>query len=146
MPHPLSNDLRVRVVAFVEAGGSRNEAAAHFATSVSFAVNLMKLWRQTGSVEPRPSGGFRHGKIGPHKDFILAVVAEKSDITMPELAKKLAEEKGVKVDPSRLSNFLIGCGFSYKKNAAGKRTRQARGGQGTPRVERRPPAHHARSA
>jgi transposase len=109
-------------------------------------VNLMKLWRETGSVEPRPAGGFRHGKIGPHKDFILAVVAEQSDITMPELAKKLGEEKGVKVDPSRLSNFLIGCGFSYKKNAAGKRTRQARGGQGAPRVERRPPAHHARSA
>lgn len=80
----------------------------------------MKLWRETGSVEPRPAGGFRHGKIGPHKDFILAVVAEKSDITMPELAKKLAEEKGVKVDPSRLSNFLIGCGFSYKKKRCGQ--------------------------
>ena len=43
MPHPLSNDLRERVVAFIEAGHSRHEAAAHFDTSVSFAVNLMKL-------------------------------------------------------------------------------------------------------
>ncbi len=31
--------------------------------SVSFAVNLMKLWQETGSVEPRPRGGFRHGKL-----------------------------------------------------------------------------------
>lgn len=91
MPHPLSNDLRERVVAFVEAGHSRNEAAAHFGTSVSFAVNLMKLWRETGSVDPRPRGGFRHGKLGPHKDFILAAVAANSDITMPELAEKLAK-------------------------------------------------------
>ena len=28
MPHPLSNDLRERVVAFIEAGHSRHEAAA----------------------------------------------------------------------------------------------------------------------
>lgn len=125
MPHPLSNDLRERVVAFVEAGHSRNEAAAHFGTSVSFAVNLMKLWRETGSVEPRPRGGFRHSKLGPHKDFILATVAAKSDITMPELAQQLAKAKGVKADPSNLSKFLIASGLSFKKNPSGKRTRQA---------------------
>lgn len=125
MPHPLSNDLRERVVAFVEAGHSRNEAAAHFGTSVSFAVNLMKLWRETGSVDPRPRGGFRHGKLGPHKDFILAAVAANSDITMPELAEKLAKAKGVKADPSNLSKFLIASGLSFKKNSSGKRTRQA---------------------
>ena len=125
MPHPLSTDLRRRLVAFVEAGHSRHEAAARFKTSVSFAVNLMTLWRETGSIKLRARGGFRHGKLGPHKDFILALVATRSDITMPELAEKLVKAKGVKVDPSTLSKFLIGCGFSFKKNPSGKRTRQA---------------------
>lgn len=125
MPHPLSNDLRERVIAFVEAGHSRHAAAAHFNTSVSFAVNLMKLWRTAGSVEPRPRGGFRHGKLGPHRDFILAAVTARSDITMPELAEALAKAKNVKVDPSTLSKFLIACGFSFKKNSSGIRTRQA---------------------
>lgn len=125
MPHPLSNDLRERVVAFVEAGHSRHEAAARFGTSVSFAVNLMKLWRETGSVEPRPRGGFRHGKLRPHKDFILAAVTARGDITMPELAAVLEGARSIKVDPSRLSNFLIACGFSFKKNPSGKRTRPA---------------------
>lgn len=46
MPHPLSNDLRERVVSYIEAGHSCHEAAARFDTSVSFAVNLMKLWRE----------------------------------------------------------------------------------------------------
>lgn len=119
MPHPLSRDLRERVVAFVEAGHSRNEATAHFGTLVSFAVNLMKLWRETGGVEPRPRGGFRHGKLGPHKDFILAAVAANSDITMPELAEELAKAKGVKADPSNLSKFLIALGFSFKKKPFG---------------------------
>ena len=125
MPHPLSNDLRERVVAFVEAGNSRHEAADHFGTSVSFVVNLMTLWCETGGVEPRPRGGFRHGKIGPHKDFVLATVAAHNDITMPELAAVLARARSIKVDPSRLSNFLIACGFSFKKNPSGKRTRPA---------------------
>jgi transposase len=125
MPHPLSNDLRERVIAFVEAGHSRHAAAAHFNTSVSFAVNLMKLWRTTGSVESRPRGGFRHGKLGSHRNFILAAVTARSDITMPELAEALEKAKNVKVDPSTLSKFLIACGFSFKKNSSGIRTRQA---------------------
>jgi transposase len=125
MPHPLSNDLRSRVVAYVEAGHSRHEAAAHFATSVSFVVNLMRLWRETGRVDPRPRGGFRHGKLAPHRDFILAAVAARNDITMPELAEELVKAIGVKADPSTLSKFLIACGLSFKKNSSGKRTRQA---------------------
>ena len=125
MPHPLSNDLRERVVAYVEAGHSCHEAASHFNTSVSFAVNLMRRWRETGRVDPKPRGGFRHGKLAPHRDFILAAVAARHDITMPELAEALAEAKGVTVDPSSLSKFLIGCGLSFKKNPAGQRTRQA---------------------
>ena len=132
MPHPLSNDLRERVVAFVEAGHSCHQAAAHFGTSVSFAVNLMRRWRETGRVDPRPRGGFRHGKVFNKsglviisRDFIIAIVAERSDITMPELAQELSNARGVRVDPSTLSKFLIACGLSFKKNAAGQRARQA---------------------
>jgi transposase len=125
MPQPFSNDLRERVVAYVEAGHSCHEAAAHFDTSVSFAVNLMRRWRESGRVDPRPRGGFRHGKLAPHRDFILAVVAARHDITMPELAEELAKAKGMAADPSNLSKFLIACGLSFKKNSTGKRTRQA---------------------
>ena len=125
MPHPLSNDLRERVVAYIEAGHSCHEAAAHFDTSVSFAVNLMRRWRETGRIDPRPRGGFRHGKLAPHRDFILAAVAARNDITMPELAEALAEARGVTADPSNFSKLLIACGLSFKKNPAGQRTRQA---------------------
>lgn len=125
MPHPISIDLRLRVVEFIKEGHSRNEAAARFKTSVSFAVNLMNLWKETGSVEPRPRGGYRHGKAASHRAFILAAVAERPDITMPELADELLRTKDVKIDPSNLSKFLIGCGLSFKKNSEGFRARQA---------------------
>ena len=125
MPHPLSRDLRDRVVAFVEAGNSSNEAARHFNTSVSFAVNLMTLYRATGSVEPRPVGGKRHGKLDVAEAFLRAFVARKPDVTMPELVAALIEEKGILVAPQSLSRWLIKKGFSFKKNSAGKRARQA---------------------
>lgn len=125
MPHPLSQDLRKRVVAFVESGNSCNEAARHFNTSVSFAVNLMALYRATGSVKPRRVGGKRHGKLDVAESFLGAFVACKPDVTMPELVAALIEEKGILVAPQSLSRWLIKKGFSFKKNSAGKRARQA---------------------
>jgi transposase len=50
-------------------------------------------------------------------------VEENGDITMPELAAKLAAEHGVVAHPASLSKFLIKQGFSVKKNAAGIRGR-----------------------
>jgi transposase len=93
MPQPLSNDLRLRVVEFVEEGHSRREAALRFKMAASSAVNVVTLWKDTGSVDPRPRGGFRHGKLKPHKEFILGIVGKQSDITMPELAQVLLSEK-----------------------------------------------------
>lgn len=125
MPQPLSNDLRLRLVAYVEEGYSRREAAERLKVAASSAVNVVRRWKEAGSVEPRPRGGFRHGKLKPHRDFILAVVSKRPDITMPELAAELLAAKGVAIDPSNLSKFLIAQGLSFKKNSAGQRTRQA---------------------
>jgi transposase len=113
MPHALSNDLRERVVEYVEDGKSRREAARRLKVASSTAVRVVKTFRETGSFAPKPRGGYRHGKLPP------------PDITMPELAAVLLQEKTVTVAPATVSRFLIGCGLSFKKNTAGKRTRQA---------------------
>jgi transposase len=52
MPIPLSNVLRERFVAFVEAGHWRRAAAAHFRVSASFVVNLMIV----GTLKKVPAG------------------------------------------------------------------------------------------
>ena len=126
MPKPLSNDLRERVVAFVEAGHSRRAAAAHFRVSPSFVINLMTLFHETGGVAARPRGGRRYAKLDPHRAFILERVGEKNDITMPELACELAAATGTRADPSSLSRWLIRNGYRFKKNPAGQRARPAR--------------------
>lgn len=143
MPRAYSLDLRERVVRFVNAGHSCRAAAAHFAVSVSFVVNLMKTWRTTGSLVPKPVGGRRHAKLEPHRGFLLARVSEQHDITMPELAAELATATGVQVAPASLCRWFIRNGYRFKKNSAGQRTRSSRRQKGARPMDQQAPAKDA---
>jgi transposase len=125
MGKPYSVDLRKRIIGFVEGGRSRRDAADHFEVSASCAIKLMDRWNQTGSAAPGKRGG-SIGKLTPHKDFLLARVKEKADITMPELAAVLKAETSTEAAPASLSRFLIRHGQRFKKNIAGKRTKPPR--------------------
>src|SRR5208283_3625485 len=115
MPKAYSLDLRECVACFVDSGRSRHAAAAHFKVSVSFVVNLMKAYRMTGRLTPKPGGGRRHAKLDPHRAFLLARVAEKDDITMPELAAELVAATATRADPASISRWLIRNGYRFKK-------------------------------
>ena len=143
MPKPYSLDLRERVAGFVDAGHSRHAAAAHFGVSVSFVVKLMRALGVSGRLDPKPSGGRRHAKLEPHRAFLLARVAEKEDITMPELAGALQAATGTTADPASLSRWLIRNGYRFKKNAAGERARSPRDPRGTRRLAGKASAAHA---
>ncbi len=135
MPKPYSLDLRERVVRYVEAGRSRCAAAAHFRVSPSFVIDLMTAFRERGSVTPKVLGGLRHSKLDPHRVFILRRVAEKDDISMPELAGELHAASGAKADPASLSRWLIRNGLSFKKSLQASRMRSARRAPGARGVE-----------
>jgi transposase len=143
MPQAYSLDLRERVAHFVEGGRSRHAAAALFSVSVSFVVRLMKSFRATGRLAPKPSGGRRHAKLDPHRAFLLGRIAEKADMTMPELAAELATATGTKADPASLSRWLIRNGYRFKKNSAGKRARSSRHQSGARGMDHRTPAANA---
>ncbi len=143
MPKAYSLDLRERVARFVEDGRSCHAAAAHFGVSVSFVVRLMKAFRTTGSLAPKPSGGRRHAKLDPHKAFLLSRIEEKADITMPELAAELAASTGTRADPASLSRFLIRNGYRFKKNTFGERARSPRHQSGARGMDHHPAAANA---
>jgi transposase len=125
MPKALSLDLRRRIVRFVANGPSRREAASHFEVTPSCAIKLVAAHARTGSYAPKPGGGWRYSKLDPHRAFLERQIAERPDITMPELAAEMAA-LGVKIAPASLSRWLIRHGFRYKKNAAGIGTRSPR--------------------
>lgn len=86
-------------------------------------MKLLKLWHETGSVTPRPVGGRRHAKLAPYLDYLIQEVEAQPDVTMPELARRLASEHGVTAAPASLSRVLCQAGFTYKKSASGSGAR-----------------------
>jgi transposase len=147
MIHCYSLDLRVRIIAFVEAGHSRRAAARHFGVSDSCAIKLLQRQSQSGSPAParqgRPPGT---GKLAPYAAFLIGTVEAKPDLTMPDLAALLMSKHGVHADPATLSRLLCRRGFTDQKTAAGFGMRTPRRAGGAPRLDGTPPAPHAPAA
>jgi transposase len=89
-----SQDLRKRVVDAVERGdGSLRQVARRFLVSVSFVTRLLRHYRTTGSLEPKPHGGGRPPALRPaHLKRLAALVGKKPDATLEELRHSLGVE------------------------------------------------------
>lgn len=92
MGRSYSSDLRERVADEVSASQSRRAAARRFGVSASTGIRIAKRKELTGSVEParigRPAGS---GKLTLYATDLIGWLETDDDITMPELAAKLAE-------------------------------------------------------
>lgn len=109
-----SNDLRERVVAYVQTGHSRRAAGQYFNVSASFVVKLMQRYDKTGSVDPAPRGQLADkSKLSPYHDFLAGCVETAPDITLRELAERLQAEHGVTAALESMSRILKYLGFTY---------------------------------
>jgi transposase len=116
MTKPLSDDLRERLVAAVEGGQSRRAAAERFGIAPSTAVKWMNRWRLEGHVKPRPMGGDRHShRIEAYAEVILALIDEKPDATLAEIAAHLDEACGVQFSETAIWRLLKRHGLTFKK-------------------------------
>lgn len=86
-----STDLRQRIVSAVERhDGSIRQIARRFQVDPSFITKLMKRFRQTGSLEPKPHGGGRSPAFDQDDlERLRQRVAERPDATLQELRQFL---------------------------------------------------------
>ena len=96
MARAYSLDLRERVVASAAAGASCRAVAATFKVSVASVVKWSQRFRATGSAAAPKVGGRRPYALQGNRDWLLARLAEKPDITLRALAAELAD-RGIKV-------------------------------------------------
>ncbi len=116
MTAALSEDLRWRVVRAIEGGLSTRAAARRFGVGQSTSGRWYRLWRQTGSVTPARQGNPGGSRLDAHTAFLLGLIeAGGKDITLSEMAMRLAKERGELVDPSTIHNWLRRRGITYKK-------------------------------
>jgi transposase len=110
-----SVDLRVRVIQAIEEGLSTRQAAVRFSIGIATAGAWHRLWRKTGDVTPGRLGNPGGSKLDSHEDFILGLIAVQKDIALHEIAQKLAESYGLRVQPSTIWYFLDRRSITFKK-------------------------------
>jgi len=115
MTKPLSLDLRERVVAAVDGGMSRRQAAERFGVGIASAIRWCQRARETGTPEPAPQGGDRRShRIEAERDLILGIVDRTGDITLVELQAELASQ-GHRFSIGALWRFFARHGITWKK-------------------------------
>jgi transposase len=77
--------------------------------------NWLERVERDGSREPVGHGGHRASKLMPHRAFLEAARAEKSDVTLQALCDRLSAERGVKADTSMMSRFFADRRHGQKK-------------------------------
>ena len=100
MSRSYSTDLRIRVIEAISGGLSTRQAAARFGIGVSTAVTWYRRYRETGEVSARKQGQPGGSKLDAHAAFILALVRERPDISLAEIAERLARKIHEKLPPN----------------------------------------------
>lgn len=124
MTKPYSEDLRERVVAAVEGGLSRRQAAGVFDVGISTVIRWVRRLRETGSVAAKPMGGDHRSRLTGERVWILKRIAAEPDLTVEELRGEL-RDRGVVVGHGTVCRFFAREDMTFKKKRACSRARAA---------------------
>jgi len=121
-----SEDLRAKVIEVYEREApSQRELARRFDVSLNFIVTLLRLYRTTGSLAPRPHPGCPPKKLTPKVLEHLEAELEKTpDATLAELRDRIAEQLGLHLGISTVHKALVKLGYRRKKIASPPEKRQ----------------------
>lgn len=138
MARALSEDLRGRVIAAVEAGASRRAAAERFGIGVATAIRWVRVFRTTGALSAQPEGGdLRSHRIEAFRYVALRAIEAQKDITLAEIAALLMREHDACFAISTVHRLLVGHRITLKKSRIRRRAGQAgRGAQAAGPVRR----------
>jgi transposase len=117
MPVPLPIELRTRVVnAFNEGAGTFSELSARFSVSIASVFRWVKLDEQYSDLSAQRQGGSKELKI-PDEDLekLKALVLEKPDRTVKELAAEWNVRYSRSVGNAVMGRALLRAGLPYKK-------------------------------
>lgn len=114
--HAYSDDLRSRILAAVDAGMSKCEAARAFSVSRSTIKRYARQRRETGTLAPKVRGGPRPMAIGPAQHAALrAQLAAAPDATLRAHCATWEEAQGVRVSLWTMRRAILRLGWTRKK-------------------------------
>lgn len=120
MGKPLPLALRERAVALVEEGHTHTAAAKQLRVSIKFVNDMVRLKRETGSLDAKRQGNPGRGKLTDVLGWVRDRIADRPDMTIDELTAELLARRGISVHRSSVGRLLHRIGLSHKKSPAGR--------------------------
>ena len=102
-------------------------------------VKWSQRYRATGSAAAYKVGGRRPYALQREREWLLARLAEKPDLTLRAIGTELAA-RGIKVSRFAVWHFFVHEGITFKKKPARQRARSARRRQAAEPMEKIPRA------
>jgi transposase len=100
-------------------GRTYEETARLLGIGRATVSRLLRLHRETQSLEPRPRGGGNFSPIrGALAEMLVAIVEQMPDATVAELAAAFEARSGTSTSRSGVQRALARLGFSRKKSAS----------------------------
>jgi transposase len=114
---PYSNDLRLKVVeAYIKGQGSLREIANYFGVSLKFVWTLLKKYKETGKVDPKPHQSGNPPKIDKERhEGLRSLVKEFPDATLMELMYLLKERDNIQASRAAIARTIKKLKITVKK-------------------------------
>lgn len=114
-----SLDLRQKIIDVYEQEEiSQRQLAKRFNVALSFIVKLLRQYRATGDIAPKPFNGGVKLKLTPENLVLLAELIEhNNDATLNELCQMLKEKSGVSISRATMGRMTHRLKLTVKKNS-----------------------------
>ena len=103
---PYSKDLRLRVLAAVDAGTPREQVAKTFSVSMPTIKRWLRRRRETGDVQPKPIPGRPSKKGAMLQEWLPQHLEANDDLTLEEHREAFEEEFGEEVSTSSIGRAI----------------------------------------
>jgi transposase len=123
-----SIDLRQKILRACERHlGSQRTIADLFGVSLAFVEKVLRQYRTTGDIAPKPHGGGQKSRLdAAAKGVVQRLVQDQPDATLEELCAGVANETGVWVSVPTMCRVLQRLGLPRKKSRSTRRSARRR--------------------
>lgn len=113
-----SLDLRQKIIETYENEPiSQRNLAKRYRVTLGFIIKLLKQYRETGDIAPKPFNGGVKLKLTSEQIVILAeLIEQNNDATLQELRQLLKEKTGVEVSVTTIFRMSQRLKLTVKKN------------------------------
>ena len=107
--------------------GSQRTIADVFGVSLAFVEKVLRQYRTTGSIAPKPHAGGQKPRLDATAQAIIRrLVSDHPDETLQELGAGVAAETGVRVSVATMCRVLQRLGLPRKKSRSMRRNARPR--------------------